>query len=110
MESSRSTQEDERHTDQEQGSDTVTEIEQANLDSLNAVFSLRRPRDLGAGLSSGAKSLAKGVLAGGVTLIAAPAYGAITGGWIGFAKGVGIGRHSSFSSLISVIYSVFPFL
>lgn len=40
------------------------------------IFSSRRPRDLGAGLSSGLKNAAKGVGLGAAALIAAPAYGA----------------------------------
>lgn len=70
----------------------VKEVEKADLDQLNNVFSLRRPRDIGAGLSSGVKSIVKGILAGGVSLIGAPIIGAVSDGWIGFAKGVGVGQ------------------
>lgn len=70
------------------------DLETVDLDTFNSVFSLRRPRDLGAGLSSGAKSIAKGVLAGTVSLVGAPVVGAVSGGWGGFAKGVGIGELS----------------
>ena len=55
------------------------------------VFSFRRPRDAGAGLSSGLKSLAKGVLGGCVGLLGAPVVGAVQEGPKGFAKGVGVG-------------------
>ena len=55
--------------------DQLTEKEKADLSSLNSVFSLRKPKDIRAGLASGTKSIIKGVLAGGVTLFAAPAFG-----------------------------------
>jgi len=55
------------------------------------VFSFRRPRDAGAGLSSGLKSLAKGVLGGCIGLLGAPVVGAVQEGPKGFAKGLGVG-------------------
>ena len=55
------------------------------------VFSFRRPRDAGAGLSSGLKSLAKGVLGGCIGLVGAPVVGAVQEGPKGFAKGLGVG-------------------
>lgn len=54
---------------------------------FDQVFSLRKPRDVKAGLASGAKSAAKGILAGAFGLIAAPAVGAHQEGLKGFAKG-----------------------
>ena len=56
--------------------------------TLNDLFSLRRPRDFRAGLASGSKSLAKGVLGGAMGLVAAPVMGALQGGVLGFGKGV----------------------
>mmetsp|Transcript_11892 Transcript_11892/g.25534 ORF Transcript_11892/g.25534 Transcript_11892/m.25534 type:complete len:570 (-) Transcript_11892:2455-4164(-) len=58
---------------------------------FNDVFSLRRPKDAKAGLSSGLKSMAKGVVGGVAGLIAAPAIGAQKEGVLGFAKGVATG-------------------
>lgn len=76
--------------------DDVTEVDREDIDFdvVNSVFSLRRPKDLKAGLASGGKSIAKGLLAGTVSLVAAPALGAISDGWGGFAKGVGFGTFS----------------
>jgi curved DNA-binding protein CbpA len=73
-----------------------TSIRFTNEDSrqeldFNDVFSLRKPKDAAAGLASGAKSVAKGVLAGTVGLIAAPAVGASQEGFVGFAKGAAAG-------------------
>ena len=58
---------------------------------FNDVFSLRKPKDAKAGLSSGAKSIGKGVLAGAVGLFAAPVVLAREEGAKGFAKGVAVG-------------------
>lgn len=58
---------------------------------FNDVFSLRKPKDAKAGLSSGAKSIGKGVLAGAVGLVATPVLMAREEGIKGFAKGVGAG-------------------
>ncbi|EFJ53165.1 molecular chaperone [Volvox carteri f. nagariensis] len=55
---------------------------------FNDVFSLRRPRDARAGLASGLKSIAKGVLGGAAGLVAAPIVGARSEGLAGFAKGL----------------------
>lgn len=66
--------------------------EELDFDVVNSVFSLRRPKDLKAGVASGSKSFAKGVLFGSVSLVVAPAVGAFSEGWGGFAKGVGFGR------------------
>lgn len=58
---------------------------------FNDVFSLRKPRDAGAGLASGLKSIAKGILGGAAGLVAAPIVGASQGGVTGFAKGLASG-------------------
>ena len=58
---------------------------------FNSIFSLRKPKDAAAGFSSGAKSVAKGILAGAVGLVAAPAIGASQDGFRGFAKGAAAG-------------------
>jgi len=58
---------------------------------FNSIFSLRKPRDAKAGFASGAKSAAKGIIAGTVGLFAAPAIGAHQEGVIGFAKGAAVG-------------------
>ena len=58
------------------------------------VFSLRKPKDIRAGLSSGGKSIVKGIGAGVVGLVAAPALGAHQEGFVGFAKGAAAGRVS----------------
>ncbi|KAK9826317.1 hypothetical protein WJX74_008417 [Apatococcus lobatus] len=55
------------------------------------VFSLRRPKDVKAGLSSGGKSIVKGIGAGVVGLVAAPVLGAHQEGFVGFAKGTAAG-------------------
>lgn len=67
------------------------EEETPNKVDFNDVFSLRKPKDAKAGLSSGLKSLAKGVLGGAVGLIAAPVVGATQDGFLGFAKGLATG-------------------
>lgn len=64
------------------------ELDRTDFDS---VFSLRKPKDFRAGLASGAKSVAKGVLAGTIGLVAAPAIGAHQEGFKGFAKGAAAG-------------------
>lgn len=58
---------------------------------LNMLFSLRKPQHVGAGIVSAAKSVGKGVLAGAVGLVAAPAVGASQEGFKGFAKGAAVG-------------------
>ena len=55
------------------------------------LFSLRKPQHVGAGFVSAAKSVGKGVLAGAVGLVAAPAVGASQEGFKGFAKGAAAG-------------------
>ena len=59
--------------------------------SLQDIFSLRRPKDVKAGVSSGVKSLGKGLVGGAVGLIAAPVVGATQAGLAGFAKGIATG-------------------
>lgn len=69
-------------------------LDAAQLD-FNDIFSLRRPRDAAAGVSSGLQSVSKGVLGGAAALIAAPVVGARTGGATGFFKGLGAGLASA---------------
>ncbi|GFR42214.1 hypothetical protein Agub_g3105 [Astrephomene gubernaculifera] len=59
--------------------------------NFSDVFSLRRPRDARAGLASGLKSIAKGVIGGAAGLVAAPIVGAHREGVTGFAKGLATG-------------------
>lgn len=61
---------------------------------MQDVFSLRKPKDIKAGLSSGGKSIVKGIGAGVVGLVAAPVLGAHQEGFLGFAKGTAAGRDS----------------
>eukprot|EP00958_Prasinococcus_capsulatus_P014355 scaffold1505_cov390-Prasinococcus_capsulatus_cf.AAC.13 len=56
---------------------TLTAEQQAAAsEGFNMLFSTRRPRDAAAGVSSGLKSIVKGVIAGAATLVAAPVMGA----------------------------------
>mmetsp|Transcript_804 Transcript_804/g.1705 ORF Transcript_804/g.1705 Transcript_804/m.1705 type:complete len:544 (-) Transcript_804:2563-4194(-) len=55
------------------------------------LFSVRRPKNVVSGVSSGAQSMIKGVAAGAATLIAAPVIGAQQEGTSGFFKGLGAG-------------------
>ncbi|DBA91090.1 TPA: hypothetical protein ACH3X1_016055 [Trebouxia sp. C0004] len=55
---------------------------------IDNIFSLKRPRDIRAGLASGGKSALKGIAAGTVGLFAAPVVGAYTDGFRGFGQGV----------------------
>jgi hypothetical protein len=59
---------------------------------MNEIFSLRRPRDFRAGVSSGLKSVGKGAIGGAVGLFAAPLWGASQQGLTGFSKGVVTGK------------------
>ena len=59
--------------------------------SMPTLFSTRKPRNLGAGLSSGAKSVAKGVALGAIGLVAAPVVGMREGGVKGLCAGIGAG-------------------
>ena len=58
---------------------------------LSNVFSMRRPRDARAGLASGGKSAAKGMLVGVLGLVVAPIAGGVQDGAVGFAKGLASG-------------------
>jgi len=62
---------------------------------LDDLFSLRRPKNVFSGASSGLQSIAKGVLGGATALIAAPAIGAREEGALGFLKGLGAGIASA---------------
>lgn len=62
---------------------------------IDNIFSLKRPRDIRAGLASGGKSALKGIAAGTVGLFAAPVVGAYTDGFKGFGQGVCAGADSS---------------
>jgi predicted lipid-binding transport protein (Tim44 family) len=64
-------------------------MDQPNLiGEKNSLFSTRRPVNAISGLSSGLKSMTKGVVAGTATLIAAPVVGAKTDGVKGFLGGL----------------------
>jgi hypothetical protein len=62
---------------------------------FDSIFSTRNPRDAAAGLSSGLKSITKGVVGGVASLVALPIIGAKEDGPIGFAKGIGLGLASA---------------
>lgn len=70
------------------------EVEELN-DVFNTLFSTRRPKDAGAGLSSGLKSVAKGTLAGAASLVAQPIAGAQQDGVRGFFSGLATGVASA---------------
>ncbi|ESS34213.1 DnaJ domain-containing protein [Toxoplasma gondii VEG] len=58
---------------------------------MGGLFSTRKPKDAGAGISSALKSVGKGVAAGAASLFVLPAVGASQQGVGGFFKGVGAG-------------------
>ncbi|KAJ3307024.1 hypothetical protein HDV03_003351 [Kappamyces sp. JEL0829] len=58
---------------------------------LGQIFSTRNPKDAVAGISSGLKSIGKGVVGGVASLVALPIHGAKEEGVVGFAKGLGLG-------------------
>jgi hypothetical protein len=60
----------------------------------SSLFSTRKPETLVAGVSSGTKSLFKGVFAGAASILTEPVAGAQDGGVKGFAKGcvTGVGK------------------
>lgn len=62
---------------------------------FTSLFSTRRPKDAGAGLSSATKSISKSVLAGAVSLVAQPIAGAQQEGPKGFFKGLATGVASA---------------
>eukprot|EP00586_Coscinodiscus_wailesii_P018473 CAMPEP_0172498636 /NCGR_PEP_ID=MMETSP1066-20121228/114879_1 /TAXON_ID=671091 /ORGANISM="Coscinodiscus wailesii, Strain CCMP2513" /LENGTH=630 /DNA_ID=CAMNT_0013271983 /DNA_START=230 /DNA_END=2122 /DNA_ORIENTATION=+ len=70
------------------------ELEEAS-ELFNQLFSTRRPKDAVAGVSSGLKSVAKGTLAGAVSLIAQPIAGAQQDGVRGFFSGLATGVASA---------------
>ncbi|KAK3270308.1 hypothetical protein CYMTET_21288 [Cymbomonas tetramitiformis] len=55
------------------------------------IFSVRRPKNVWAGTSSGVQSILKGVAAGTASLVAAPTAMAYQEGFGGFVKGLGAG-------------------
>ncbi|CAK0831030.1 unnamed protein product [Prorocentrum cordatum] len=81
------------------------EREQAELAVMKAVagsvFSLRKPRDVVAGTSSGLKTVARGVGLGLASLVAQPYLGAKHGGAKGFVKGVGAGVTTCVGSTVA---------
>ena len=62
---------------------------------FDALFSTRKPKDGWAGLSSGLKSVAKGVVAGAANLVAQPIVGAQQSGVKGFFTGLATGAASA---------------
>jgi len=87
-----------KKTDIEESSETqqVDETEMKELNEVfNTLFSTRRPKDAGAGLSSGLKSVAKGTLAGAASLVAQPIAGAQNDGIRGFFSGLATGVASA---------------
>lgn len=70
---------------------------------FDSIFSVRNPKDAVAGLSSGLKSIGKGVVGGVASLIALPIHGAQTEGPVGFAKGLGLGVLSAVAMTIGGI-------
>ncbi|ORM42351.1 Chaperone protein dnaJ 10 [Babesia sp. Xinjiang] len=68
------------------------EPERLTNDSLlSNLFSMRNPRDAGAGIVSGIKSVTKGVMLGAASLVVCPVVGGHQNGVSGFVKGVGAG-------------------
>ncbi|KAL8444276.1 hypothetical protein Emag_005537 [Eimeria magna] len=74
---------------------TQTEVSRtdnpADKTVMGGLFSTRKPKDAGAGLSSGLKSVGKGVAVGAASLFVLPAVGAAQQGVGGFFKGIGAG-------------------
>jgi len=74
------------------GGDHRKRASATDMDGMSdMLFSTRRPKDAAAGASSGAKTIVKGVLAGGVGLVVAPVMGARENGVKGFMQGLGMG-------------------
>ena len=71
------------------GDDAAKKEESLDEALGGALFSMRRPRNATAGVSSGLKSAAKGVGMGVVGLVAAPMLGAKENGIKGFLAGLG---------------------
>lgn len=76
--------------------DSYADADTIHYDSF---FSLRRPRDLRAGMSSGGKSMLKGFLAGTLAVLAGPAVGVWQDGWKGLPKGVALGADNTANML-----------
>ena len=70
-----------------QPSSSITSLEIPDFE-LPEMFSIRRPRNLLAGVSSGCKSFIKGAASGMVGLIAAPLYGLKENGFQGMCSGI----------------------
>lgn len=68
---------------------------------FNHIFSTKNPKDAVAGLSSGLKSVCKGVVGGASALVALPILGAHEEGPIGFVKGLGLGLLSAVGMTIA---------
>mmetsp|Transcript_27310 Transcript_27310/g.57992 ORF Transcript_27310/g.57992 Transcript_27310/m.57992 type:complete len:921 (-) Transcript_27310:127-2889(-) len=66
-------------------------INEMCLTAMGAVFSLRKPRDVVAGTSSGLKTMSKGLGLGVAALVSQPILGAKQSGAKGFVKGMGTG-------------------
>ena len=66
-----------------------------NNDEENNYFSLNRPRDLIAGVSSGIKNVGRGLFGGLCSLVVLPISGAHNEGFPGFLKGVSLGLAGS---------------
>ncbi|KAL7566149.1 hypothetical protein ACA910_003916 [Epithemia clementina (nom. ined.)] len=62
---------------------------------FDSLFSTRKPKDGWAGLSSGLKSIGKGVVAGAANLVAQPIIGAQESGFKGFFTGLATGVASA---------------
>ena len=73
---------------------------------FNDIFSLRKPKDAKAGLSSGLKSIAKGCLGGFMALVASPVIGGCTNGFKGACAGFLAGKRESLSLPFSLSLSL----
>eukprot|EP01071_Lankesteria_metandrocarpae_P007248 Lankesteria_metandrocarpae@DN4627_c1_g1_i1.p1 len=71
------------------GTPAAPQLHEGNM--LGGLFSTKKPKDVGAGLSSGLKSAGKGVALGVASLFGMPIVGATTDGVGGFFKGLGQG-------------------
>jgi hypothetical protein len=69
--------------------------------SFDSIFSTRNPKDAVAGVSSGLKSITKGVFGGVASLVALPVAGAQQEGPLGFAKGLGLGLASAVAMTVA---------
>ena len=63
----------------------------AEMPELPEMFSIRRPKNLVAGISSGSKSFIKGSISGMIGLVAAPIVGGKDNGFQGFCTGLANG-------------------